>query len=496
MPVAHWRQPLIWLALAWAASLLLYAEPLAGMIHVWSNSDTFAHGFLILPISLWLLWQQRYDLALMLPKPDYRALLVVFLAGLLWRVANVISLQIVEQLALVTLLQGVTLAVLGWEMYRRILFPMLFLYAAVPMGYELVPPMMDFTAVFTVWALRSTGIPVYSEGLYFVIPSGSWSVIEACSGVRYLIASVTLGFLYAYLTYQSFWRRVAFILLATIFPVIANGLRAYIIVMIAHLSDNKLAHGVDHFIYGWVFFGMVIMFLFWIGNFWREPHHPRVEAPAEDELPRPLETQNWTKVVIPAVLLAALWPAQAYWSPVKQGSAEGPRLPAELESWQTTDQRFSEWAPLYVGVDQQRHQVYQSGENRVGVYFQYYRTSRKGHEVVSNLNMLVEEQHPKWRLLWQESVDSQHDHVASVLQSRVAAYPTSLMMWQWYWVDGVFTDNPYEVKARQLLAAMMGRSQAAASVILYTPLYEKDEEAQARLRDFSAGFTPEILETP
>ena len=79
--------------------------------------------------------------------------------------------------------------------------------------------------------IRRTGIPVYREGLYFMLPSGNWSVVEACSGVRYIIASITLGVLYAYLTYRSAWRRVLFVLVSALVPVLANTGRAYIIVM-------------------------------------------------------------------------------------------------------------------------------------------------------------------------------------------------------------------------------------------------------------------------
>ena len=56
-----------------------------------------------------------------------------------------------------------------------------------------------------------------------------------------------------------------FVALSVIVPIVANGLRAYMIVMIAHLSDMKLALGVDHLIYGWVFFGLVMLLLFWVG---------------------------------------------------------------------------------------------------------------------------------------------------------------------------------------------------------------------------------------
>jgi exosortase len=105
-------------------------------------------------------------------------------------------------------------AVLGWKVARRMTFPLLFLFFAVPFGEFTQPKLMDWTAYFTILGLRLTGIPVYSEGQNLVIPSGSWSVIEACSGVRYLIASVTVGTLFAYLTYHSLRRR----LFSSVFP--------------------------------------------------------------------------------------------------------------------------------------------------------------------------------------------------------------------------------------------------------------------------------------
>ncbi len=95
------------------------------------------------------------------------------------------------------------LGVFGNDVTRRILYPLAFLFFAVPAGDFLMPTLMDHTADFTVMALRLSGVPVFREGNYFTIPSGNWSVVEACSGLRYLIASITLGVLFAYLNYRA-----------------------------------------------------------------------------------------------------------------------------------------------------------------------------------------------------------------------------------------------------------------------------------------------------
>jgi exosortase A len=161
-------------------------------------------------------------------------------------------------------------AVLGTRVVRALAIPLGFLFFAVPFGEFLLPTLINWTADFTVAALRASGVPVYREGHFFTIPSGNWSVVEACSGLRYLIASFMVGCLYAYLSYRSIQRRVAFIAASIIVPIVANWMRAYIIVMLGHLSGNKIATGVDHLIYGWLFFRLVMMLLFWIGGRWRE----------------------------------------------------------------------------------------------------------------------------------------------------------------------------------------------------------------------------------
>jgi exosortase/archaeosortase family protein len=95
---------------------------------------------------------------------------------------------------------------------------------------------------FTV-ASPLSGIPVYREGNYFSIPSGDWSVVEACSGIRYVFACLTVATLYAWTVYRSTARRLLFVGGALAIAVVANWIRACAIVIVAHLSDNRLATG-------------------------------------------------------------------------------------------------------------------------------------------------------------------------------------------------------------------------------------------------------------
>nr|WP_305908424.1 exosortase A [Methylomarinum sp. Ch1-1]MDP4521253.1 exosortase A [Methylomarinum sp. Ch1-1] len=249
----HWRPTMVGTAVVTLLSAIIFYDTWVSIVRIWWRSDTFTHGFLIIPISLWLIWTNRHHYRALRPGISGSVVTVIFACGLVWLLADLSNVQVIRQYAAVALLISALWMLLGHRVAFNMMMPLGFLLFMVPNGEDLIPPLMNYTANFTVWMLRLTGLSVYKEGLNFTLTSGNWSVVEGCSGLRYLIASITLGFVYAYLTYNQYWKRVVFVLLAIIVPIIANGFRAYMIVMIAHYSDMKLALGVDHYIYGGVF---------------------------------------------------------------------------------------------------------------------------------------------------------------------------------------------------------------------------------------------------
>src|SRR5215470_9354089 len=264
------KASLLALGTALIAIMIVHIDTAASMVEIWNRSGTFAHGWVVAPISLWLVWRRRDALARTEFRPSYLGLTALALTGFSWMLAELASVTSVAQFSFVLMIPAAVITVLGWSAARILAFPLAFLLFAVPAGEFLIPTLMDWTATCTTAALRATGIPVYREGNHFMLPTGEWSVVEACSGSRYHAASLMSGTLYAYLTYRGLGRRLAFVGLAIVTPLVANWVRAYLIVMLGHLSGGQVATGVDHLIYGWIFFGIVIALMFWIGSFWRD----------------------------------------------------------------------------------------------------------------------------------------------------------------------------------------------------------------------------------
>lgn len=471
----------------------LFWPTFLSMAEIWERSETFAHGYLVFPISLWLIWRQRRELAQLTPRQDARGLLLLGGAGAAWLLADAGSVNVVAQYAFIALLIGTVWTLLGGDFVRAVFFPLMFLFFAVPVGEFLIPPLMEFTADFTVLALQFTGIPVYREGTFFSIPSGDWSVVEGCSGLRYLIASITLGLLYAYLTYRSWTRRLLFTLAAVVVPILANGGRAYMIVMIAHLSDMKLALGVDHYIYGWVFFGLVMLLLFWVGSFWREDDQPQIVAVRRQDDEGAAARSMWP-LALAVVGVAGLWPAYATWLAARPLPAM-PDLRVEARGdWQPREP-FTGWTPHWVGADRQVRQTYTRDGRDAMLELDYYVTQRQGAELINSQNFMIRQKDGVWSNVGEQIVTVDIDGTPrQVRQARLKSRDGQrLLVWQWNRIGERITVSDHLAKLVLAFDRVRMQRDDGLSVLIATPYDESGvDAATATLARFAADMEPAI----
>jgi len=485
-------------ALAFAVAWIVfgYWRTGASMVGIWARSDTFAHGFLVAPISAWLIWRERASLLEVAPQPSWWVLVPLTGAGAGWLLGELGNVNAVAQFAFVAMLVLAVPAVIGTRAARRIAFPLAFLFFAVPAGEFLMPQLMEWTADITVFALRLTGIPVYREGQNFHIPTGNWSVVEACSGVRYLIASVVIGTLFAYLTYRSTMRRIVFIGFSILVPVIANWARAYMIVMIGHLSGNRLAVGVDHLIYGWVFFGLVILVMFWLGSRWREDGVPAIG---------PERSFNWAPgvaappgefllVAVMVAIAAMVWPLGERLIE-KSDAASLPALsaPVSIGDWRADESPLTTWRPQFQNPPAQLRERWQRGDAEVGLYVGYYRNQSADQKLVSSDNALVRSSERDWiRLGGGVRTVEVGGHPVSVRTAELKGPGEDrLLAWYWYWIDGRLTASDPLAKVYTALSRLMGRGDDSAVVIVYTR-DKRPGEAEATLERFMRDAGPAL----
>ncbi|RMF72976.1 MAG: hypothetical protein D6740_04560 [Alphaproteobacteria bacterium] len=163
--------------------------------------------------------------------------------------------------------------------WRELRFPLGYLLLSVPAGLLLVPPLMAWTAWLAVRILALSDVTFWQDGFFIdlVTPQGiaRFSIEAACSGVRYLFASAAVGLLFAWIAARGL-RRLVIVGIFLFVPIFANALRAAGILLLAARYGLLVAQGIDHRLYGLIFFLATLALSFLLA--WpltgRDGHHP------------------------------------------------------------------------------------------------------------------------------------------------------------------------------------------------------------------------------
>jgi exosortase A len=472
-----WLQAASFFLVAIALTLFLYWPTVVSLAVVWTDSSDFSHGWLILPIVGWLIWRNREHWLPVGPKPSYLALVLCLGFGFIWLAGDIARVTVVRQLGLIGFIPALSLLIFGRRFVVKNLFAFCFLFFAVPAGEAFNPILMKYTADATVWALQMTGVPVYRQGLNFVLPTGSWSVVDACSGLRYLISALILGFLFSYLNYTSTRKRVIFMLGCLVLAVVANWIRAYSVVMVGHLSHMKYGTGDDHVWYGWVFFGVVMMGIFSMGTRYGD-------VLANKSYPLGIPQTAVAKVsltryglVILGVVASAFW-AKA--TPVLNDFSTYNELAQKVLASNPafTKQPF----PFVVGFPNPLSSESAISPSGTRLMVSYFAQQNKNAELFAYGNRLVPEEQNAIRIISENRQSAPGVISAGNLREyTIAAGNETWIVWHWFVIDKFGAADAYSAKAYRALSMLRGRGDHSALLIVAQKGAEATPEIRSRL---------------
>ena len=351
-----WRAHLLALGLIVAGLLALFARDAGDMATIWWTSSTYEHCLVILPIIGWLVWQRRDALAGIAPRSWALPLAWVAIGALGWLIGEAGGVALARHFGLVLMLQGAVAVLLGRGATAALLFPLFYALFLVPAGDMLVPPLQTLTARMCMLLLDWVHVPAHLDGVFITTPAGWFKVAEACSGAKFLIAMIALGALVAYLGFVNWGRRSLFMAVCVVVPVLANGVRAFATIWIAQVRGIQAAAGIDHVVYGWIFFAIVIALVLAVS--WRFFDRPATAPPVDEaKVWREAERQQMHMPLVAAALVVlAIGGAAPLWSRIviAGGTESIPtivHLP-DVPGWTQSGARDeTPWRPRFDGAD-------------------------------------------------------------------------------------------------------------------------------------------------
>lgn len=474
-----------------AVLLVCYWQTVQSLVWVWDHDGTYQYAFLIFPLSLWIAFNLRQQVRAIPPAPSVWGLLAVIGLVFVWYVGNLLDVNLLQHFALVALFPALVLACWGWRAARVLAFPLAYLVVfAVPWGDGLVGPLQDITAHFAVRALDLTGTPVLLNGREIITPSAVWMVADACSGVRFFIACSALGCLYAYLMYQRWWKRVFFVAMSAVVPVIANGLRVYFTILIGDTWGLKYATGTDHLIFGWQFFGTVLVLLLLVGWFFRDPLAMTTPPPANNLMPSGTRMTVWPAVIV--LLIAA--PALAAGLSAPAPAAEVHVTAPGVAGWSGPQLAAVGWQPTFNGAAGQVKALYQAqaGDAAVELFHAIYTGKpRRGHTLITFGNQLYDPEHASILSSASRRLTLSAGRSLTAGELRLSGAAGPRVVWYWYCVDRRCTRSPVLTKVLQAWDVLLGRLPQSSVWALSAPVgYGGVDQARAHLRAFAEAMPP------
>jgi len=495
--VAAWTRHLGILAIGLLLLGACFAADIQSAVTVWWVYPAYSHCFLIIPITAWLIWEKRESLKSNLPSFSPQILLAAIPLLLFWTIGKFASITEARQFAFVGLAEIFIAAVLGWTIFRKIAFACLYLLFLVPTGQYLIPYLQEVTAKFVEWGLNLAAIPYFRDGLVFELVNGRYEIAEACAGLRFLIATVALGALFAYLSYRSKTKIALFLLACFTVPIVGNGIRALVTVMVANYTDNRVAAGFDHIVYGWVFAVAIIMLILSVGSRYRDPEAPAERAGGAIAAPVPsygslAATLGGIAATLIVLVLVSQYAAADTGSPDiaaldQAAGGSGWSRTAPALDWHT------DFSPPAARIERAFVPRNGSGATPVDLAIDYYVRGAK------SASMLASGRHawqsdPWHPIQHQDRRQSVGAETMPVDEYVISSGGAQRLVWVSYWIDGHFTTSTPLIRLLEFRSGMMhGHS---AILVLTTPVNGPQAEARDRLEallsslhDLPAGLT-------
>ena len=429
------------------AVAILYWPSSVALNWLWTQpyqEEAYSHGYLILLISLWLIYRERRRLAVTPLRPAPQVMIGLVLLSAAWVWAWRSALQEPHVMLLPLILWTAVVAALGWRVARVLAFPIGYLYFAMPIWSDFNRYVQTLSAKMSGFLIWVTGLPAYVRGDYVHLPAGTIEIARSCSGLHELIVGLALATLYGNIAGEPLSRRLKWIGVMGVLSLAVNWVRIFIVLVAAYFSDMHSSLVRNHYWLGWwLFAGVFALFLWWTGRHpatgdqtrHRPAPHPQVATPHREMRVAHLALTLAVMAVLPALAYGMDWAhsgdstaVRIEW-PAAPGGWTGPRLVTG-----------GEWRPYFVRPGGESLVAYTDAGERVEAFTVAYRVQTQDAKLLSYWNSLLGPIHKRTlRRRWVRIVDAPSGHWRESLIVNPAG--SRSLIWARYRVgDRLFVD--------------------------------------------------------
>jgi len=256
------REQMLFLLILLGSVAFAYYPTWKGLVSAWHSSEDYSHGFFIIPLCVMIGWQKRNLLATLEVRPSRLGLVLVVLALLLYIVGRLGEIATLAAFSMIPALAGVILYLWGSAVLKELLFPLFFMLFMIPVPAQIYSeatiPLQLWVSQISAWLAGFLSIPIYREGNVLCLPHRTLEVVQACSGLRSMMALATLSVVFGYFSLHSNVLRAILFVSAVPASIIVNVIRVLVLILCEYYFSIDLSSGTAHTVFGVVVFALAL----------------------------------------------------------------------------------------------------------------------------------------------------------------------------------------------------------------------------------------------
>ena len=381
---------------AWGCSVLLllltvvlYFQTWTDLWPYWEHKDaTYTHGTLIALVTLWLIWRTRPSLEGLRVAPQPWVLALVVLLSATWLLAARANVMIVHTMLWPVLAVTILWAGVGGNIARRFLFPIGFLYFAIPFWDYFKPTLQIISSTMVGLLTSAAGLQAIVDGPNVSLPHATIFIALDCSGAHFLSVALAVGALTGEIRGERLPTRILIMGIAGLLSMLFNWLRIFMIVLAyLHAPLREGLETIGHLTFGWWVFALDLVVFYLAVRL--VPSSPSPPAPPPEKRDGELPESPRTKAFIAAIVAAALVPVSS-WA-IQRGAAypaTAPK-PVTLKDGSGPVSPDLRWQPRFDGTAWAHRVAYVWRDRQViELYRNEYHHQEQGRELISAGNSL------------------------------------------------------------------------------------------------------------
>lgn len=256
----------------------LFFAPIRKLIELATSSDLYSHTILIPFVSLYLTWETARAIDIPNSRParlwsifplslGALSLIVFFTTDFQSSGQDAIEDYLAYSIfAYVCFIIACCFFSLGKETVRTLIFPILFLLFLVPFPSAVREGIQSFfqhtSAELSYWFIKTSGVPIFREGLIFNMPTIVMEVAPQCSGLRSSLVLFIVSMIASFLFLKSPVKRSIFVFLVIPIGILRNAIRILILALQCYHIGPEEIHGWFHRQGGQPLFAVTLIPLF------------------------------------------------------------------------------------------------------------------------------------------------------------------------------------------------------------------------------------------